>query len=95
MSADMKLRIEVANEEFLRRMTSGDPVLVDVAPAGDVYPEFPERTILHAGPPIDWQRMSGAQRGACIGAVLFEGWAKGPDEASRLRRRDELLPKTR
>lgn len=90
MSADVKLRIEEANEEFLRRMTSGDPVLVDVAPASDVYPDFPERTILHAGPPVDWQRMSGAQRGACIGAVIFEGWAKGPEEATRLLESGEV-----
>ena len=62
MFAGVKLRIEEANEEFLRRMTSGDPVLVDVAPARDVHPDFPERAILHAGPPVDWRHMSGAQR---------------------------------
>ena len=84
MSVDVKQKIEEANEEFLRRMTSGDPVLVDVAPAGDVIPEMPERTILHAGPPVDWGRMSGAQRGACIGITLFEGWAVDADEATRL-----------
>lgn len=84
MSSDVKRRIEGANEEFLKRMTSGDPVLVDVAPAGDVCPDFPERTILHAGPPIEWQRMSGAQRGACIGITLLEGWASDADEASCL-----------
>ena len=84
MSAEFKRKIEKANEEFLRRMTSGDPVLVDVAPASDVYGDFPDRTILHAGPPVDWQQMSGAQRGACIGAVIFEGWAADPDEATHL-----------
>jgi len=84
VSADVKRRIEEANEEFLKRVTSGDPVLVDVAPAGDVYPDFPEKTILHAGPPVDWQRMSGAQRGACIGSCLFEGWAGDADGATRL-----------
>lgn len=56
MSADMRQRIEVANEEFLRRMSSGDPVLVDVAPAGDVFSEFPERTILPAGHPSPGSR---------------------------------------
>jgi len=84
VSADVKRKIEEANKEFLKRVTSGDPVLVDVAPAGDVYPDFPEKTILHAGPPIEWQRMSGAQRGACIGITLFEGWASDPDEAIHL-----------
>jgi len=84
MSADVKQRIEEANEEFLERVTSADPVLVDVAPAGDVYPDFPDKTILHAGPPIEWDRMSGAQQGACVGIALFEGWASGPDEARRM-----------
>lgn len=32
MSANVKQKIEETNEEFLRRMTSGNPVLVDVAP---------------------------------------------------------------
>ena len=84
MSADVKRKVEEANEEFLRRMTSGDPVLVDVAPASDVYGDFPERTILHAGPPVNWQQMSGAQRGACIGATIFEGWAAEAEEAIEL-----------
>ncbi len=84
MSADMKRKVEKANEEFFKRMTSGDPILMDVAPAGDVYPGFPDKTILHAGPPVDWERMSGAQRGACIGMVLFEGWAKDVKQATRL-----------
>ena len=84
MSTDVKQMIEKANEEFLRRMTSGNPVLVDVVPAGDVLSDLPERTILHSGPPVDWQKMSGAQRGACIGMMLFEGWADDPDEAVRL-----------
>ncbi|MEW5825556.1 MAG: DUF1116 domain-containing protein [Candidatus Bipolaricaulota bacterium] len=84
MSVDVKREIEQANGEFLRRVTSGNPVLVDVAPAGEVYADFPERTILHSGPPVVWRFMSGAQRGACIGAALFEGWAADPGEAVRL-----------
>ena len=31
--------------------------------------------ILHAGPPIDWERMCGPMRGAVAGAIVFEGWA--------------------
>ncbi|MFC2078748.1 DUF1116 domain-containing protein [Candidatus Bipolaricaulota bacterium] len=81
MSGDIKKKIEEANEEFLRRLTAGDPILVDVAPAGDVIANFPERTILHAGPPVQWDSISGAQRGACIGATIFEGWATNADEA--------------
>lgn len=90
MSVDVKKKIEEANAEFLKRVTSGDPVLVDVLPAEEAYPDFPERTILHAGPPVNWQHMSGAQRGACIGAAIFEGWAKDADEATNLLESGEV-----
>ena len=83
-SENIKKKIEAANEEAVKRMNAGDPVLVDIAPAGEVIPGLKDRMITHAGPPIDWPRMCGAQRGAMIGAVLFEGWAKGPEEASQL-----------
>lgn len=90
MSTSVKPVIEKANQEFFRRMTSGNPVLVDVVPAADVWPDLPERTILHSGPPVDWRTMSGAQRGACIGMVLFEGWADDPDGAVRLLEGGEI-----
>jgi hypothetical protein len=67
--------IERANQEALRRMVSGDPVLVDVCPAVEVIPVLAERVILHAGPPIEWPRMCGPLRGAIAGAIVFEGWA--------------------
>ncbi|MBI4610152.1 MAG: DUF1116 domain-containing protein [Candidatus Rokubacteria bacterium] len=41
-------------------------------------------TLLHAGPPIAWERMSGPLRGAVIGALLYEGFAGTPEEADRL-----------
>ena len=31
------------------------------------------KTLLHAGPPMRWQEMTGPMKGACIGACLFEG----------------------
>ncbi len=82
--ADLKEKIEAANEEAARRLNAADPVLVDIAPAGEVVPGLGERMVFHSGPPIDWARMCGAQRGSMIGAVLYEGWAKGPEEAARL-----------
>jgi Protein of unknown function (DUF1116) len=68
-------RIEDANREALERMLSGDPVLVDALPAGEAIPELKEGTILHAGPPIGWDRMCGPIRGAVAGIAVFEGWA--------------------
>ena len=81
---DIKQKIEAANLEAVRRINAADPVLVDIAPAGEVIPGLEDRMILHSGPPIDWHQMCGAQRGAMIGMVLFEGWAKNGEEALKL-----------
>ena len=61
VSVDIKRKVAAANDEFLKRVTSADPVLVDVVPAGEMYADFPEKLILHSGPPVTWQSMSGAQ----------------------------------
>jgi hypothetical protein len=31
--------------------------------------------VLHSGPPVDWEHMGGAQKGAVIAMTIFEGWA--------------------
>jgi Protein of unknown function (DUF1116) len=82
----LKERINAANEEALRRVVAADPVLVDVAPASEVIPGMRDRLILHSGPPVTWNRMCGAQRGAAIGMCLFEGWASDPAQAEELLR---------
>jgi len=73
-----------ANAEGLRRMLAAEPVLVDVQPAGTVIPELGGRVVLHAGPPIAWDRMCGPMRGAVAGAIVFEGWAGDLRAAERL-----------
>jgi Protein of unknown function (DUF1116) len=73
--------IERANAEALRRMLAGDPVLVDVVPAGEAIAGLGARHILHAGPPVGWERMCGPMRGAVMGIAVFEGWAKDLEEA--------------
>jgi hypothetical protein len=77
-------KIETANQEVFRRITTAEPVLVDIAPAKEVVPGLDDMMIMHSGPPIEWGRMCGAQRGAVMGLVLFEGWAETPDEAVRM-----------
>jgi hypothetical protein len=78
--------IEEANREVLRRMLDGDPVLVDVVVAADAVPALGNRVLLHAGPPIEWERMCGPMRGAVAGAIVFEGWAGDLDAAEALAR---------
>jgi hypothetical protein len=75
--------IAAANAESVRRILAADPVLVDVVPAADVL-ALADRTILHAGPPIGWERMCGPMRGAVTGIAVFEEWAKDLDEAEKL-----------
>ncbi len=76
--------IEKANQTAVERMMSARPLLTGVAIAKDVIPGMKENLILHAGPPIEWERMSGPLRGAVIGALLFEGLAQDADHAVKL-----------
>lgn len=46
--------------------------------------------ILHAGPPISWDRMCGPMRGAVIGALLYEGWVSSATEAEELAVSDAI-----
>jgi hypothetical protein len=72
-------RIDAANAEAVRRMLAARPHWVDVLPAREVVPDMGPRTIFHSGPPVTWERMSGAQRGAVQCAARFEQWT---DDAS-------------
>jgi hypothetical protein len=72
-----------ANDEATARMDDAQPLLVGVGVARDLLPDVGERTILHAGPPIEWADMSGPLRGAVIGAAVYEGWASDHEDAER------------
>lgn len=87
---DLKQQIEEANQVAVKRMIDGDPVLVDIAPAIEVIPGMQDKMITHAGPPISWQKMGGAQRGAIVGQVLFEGWAHTPEESVAMLDKGEI-----
>jgi hypothetical protein len=87
---DIKQKIEKANDEALRRLTAGEPVVVDIAPAREVIPGMQDKMITHSGPPIEWSRMCGAQQGAIIGMAIYEGWAKTPDEARKILDKGEI-----
>ncbi len=87
---DIKQAIEEANQQAVRRMIEGEPVLVDIAPAIEVIPGMRDKMVTHSGPPIPWNRMCGAQRGAIIGQVLYEGWAKTPGEAAAMLEHGEI-----
>ncbi|MCZ6873991.1 MAG: DUF1116 domain-containing protein [bacterium] len=67
--------IDAANEQALERIFASRPFLTGIRPAAEVMPELDTHTILHAGPPLDWQAMCGPLRGAVLGVLQYEGWA--------------------
>ena len=77
-------KIKAANEEALRRILSAQPVLVGIGTAGELIPGMTKTTVLHAGPPVTWERMCAPQRGAVMGGLIYEGLAKDLKEAEEL-----------
>jgi len=73
--------VKQANNEAVERIQKSKPVLVGVRPARDVIPGMHEKLFLHAGPPIQWNKMCGPVKGAVIGAMLYEGLAESESEA--------------
>ncbi|HTY78169.1 MAG TPA: DUF1116 domain-containing protein [Candidatus Bathyarchaeia archaeon] len=72
-----------ANAQAIERILAARPMLVGMGRAADTLPGLGARHILHAGPPIAWERMCGPMQGAVIGAILYEGWAATPEAAQR------------
>ena len=77
-------KIDEANQLAVQRIMNGKPVLVGMERAIDVIPGMKKDLLLHAGPPIGWERMCGPMKGAIIGALIYEGMAKTPEEAERI-----------
>jgi hypothetical protein len=81
--------VEAANAEAVRRMMDSEPNWVDLAPAKEKM-GLKGKTLLHAGPPIEWKNASGPLRGALIGAAIYEGWADGERSATKLLEEGEV-----
>jgi hypothetical protein len=79
-----------ANREVLSRILRGQAVLVGMGIAREVIPGMHKRMLLHAGPPIEWQRMCGPTRGAVMGALIYEGLAADEAEAQKLADSGEI-----
>ena len=78
------MNIESANTEATQRMMEARPVVIGMGKAIDVIPGMREDLLLHAGPPITWERASGPMQGAITGALIFEGKAKNEAEAQAM-----------
>jgi hypothetical protein len=77
-------QIDKANAEVMKKILAGKPALVGMGKALDTVPGMKPNLILHAGPPITWDRMCGPMRGAVVGALIYEGLAKNPADAEKL-----------
>ncbi|XP_031776073.1 uncharacterized protein LOC116415420, partial [Apis florea] len=85
-------KIDADNEKVIQRFKDAKPFLTDVVPAKTVIPELntEHKTLLHAGPPITYTEMTGPMQGSCVGAAIFEGWAKDEIEARKLLENGEI-----
>lgn len=83
-------KISNANREALEKILSAQPTLIRVGIAGDEIPGMTKKTILHSGPPVSWERMSGPQKGAVIGGLIYERLASNEEEARTLAASGEI-----
>jgi hypothetical protein len=79
-----KVDVEKANAEALGRILAAKPTVVGIGIARDVVPGMAKDLILHAGPPVTWEKMCGPLRGAVMGGLMYEGLARTPEEAEVL-----------
>ena len=73
--------VEKANAAAAERYLAAQPRLSGIGVAREVLPGMGKRMLLHAGPPVPWERMCGPMRGAIVGAILHEGWAGNAESA--------------
>jgi hypothetical protein len=81
--------IDAANAGALSRLVEGEPTLVDCRPAREAI-GLPDHLVLHAGPPIEWDRMCPPLQAAVLCAIRYEGWAEDDDGARRLVERGDV-----
>jgi hypothetical protein len=73
-----------ANQKVLDIFMNSEIKLIGMDIAKNVIPGMHSKLILHAGPPIEWERMCGPMKGAVIGALIYEGLAATEEDAVKL-----------
>ena len=68
------MNVKRANQAALERLVGGEAVLIDCLPAREAM-GLTERVVLHAGPPLPWERACATLRSAILCAIRYEGWA--------------------
>lgn len=80
----MKQLIEKANAKAIENMKSAKAVWKDIRYAYEVFDPFDKYTLLHAGPPVAYENMSGPMKGAICAAIKYEELADTDSEAFKL-----------
>ena len=83
-STNRSADLDLANSEVFERLCTARPMLVGMSTAREAIPEMDSHLVLHAGPPVTWQRMAPAMRAAVCGGLVFEGLAASIGEAEML-----------
>jgi hypothetical protein len=92
VGADGTPRPEIAkaNAEAVARVLAAKPTVVGIGTAADAIPGMRKNLVLHSGPPVTWDRMSGPTRGAVMGGLVYEGLARTPELAAKLAASGEI-----
>lgn len=86
----LKKKADVANEKAVKCIIDSDPAWVDILPAGEIVEGMEDYTIIHSGPPIDYDDMVMLHQRGLVSACLFEKWAGNEEEAVALIRSGRL-----
>lgn len=83
--------IDEINYAAIEKLRKSHPLLIGMSIASNVIPKMEAaKILLHAGPPVTWEKMCGPLKGAIVGAILYEGWAETSDAAFELAASGEI-----
>ena len=89
-NSELLNKIRLANSQAVNRLIEAKPVITGIGTAGKVIPGMHQKLVLHSGPPVEWNAMCGPMRGAVIGALILEGLANNPEEATEYASRGDV-----
>lgn len=83
-------QIQAANDEVVRRLDEGTPLLTGLTTVARAAPGLPDRTLLHCGPPLGYADAPDPLRRSLQAAAVAEGWAASPAQAHASLEREEI-----
>jgi hypothetical protein len=84
------MSVRTANRVAVERLMEGEPVLIGCVPAAQAL-SLSGRVVLHAGPPLSWDRACPTMQASILCAIRYEGWAEDDDTARDRVARGEVV----